>query len=76
MSDDQRVDLALIIAAHQPSRWRSFTNDNEILRCCGQDFGNPTRKAKRGDSDTAWAAYSEHLALIIAAALTEPGAES
>lgn len=50
------------LIAHRPSRWRSFTNDNEILRCCGLDFGNATRKCKRGDDELAWAQWAEHAA--------------
>lgn len=54
--------LAEVLARHQPSRWRSFTNDNEILRCCGQDFGNATRKGKRGDDERGWDAWLAHVA--------------
>lgn len=50
------TDAASILAEHRPRRWRSFTNGNTILRCarCRTDFGNATRKAKRGDEERAW----------------------
>jgi hypothetical protein len=54
--------IAETIALHNPSRWRSFTNDNEILSCCGHDFGNATKRAKRGDNEQAWKDWAEHVA--------------
>lgn len=52
-----------------PSRWRSFTNDNTILRCHGQDFGNATRKANRSDNERAWQEWATHVAERVAAEL-------
>ncbi|MGO4298272.1 hypothetical protein [Glutamicibacter sp. MCAF14] len=54
-----------ILEAHKPSRWRSFTNENEILRCCGKDFGNATKKAKRGDGHLAWTEFNAHVAEVL-----------
>ena len=54
--------MAEVIAAHTPSRWRSFSNDNTVLRCCGQDFGNATKKAKQGDDEKAYATHAAHVA--------------
>lgn len=55
------AEVSAAIVAHRPSRWRSFSNDNEVLRCCGQDFGNATRKARRGDDEQAWADWAAHV---------------
>lgn len=63
------------LARHRPSRWRSFTNDVEILRCCGQDFGNATRRATRGEDERTWAAWSAHVTVAVVAALDLPGRE-
>lgn len=57
-----------VLAAHKPTLWHSFTNENEILRCCGQDFGNATRKPSRDDADKTWAAWSAHVAEALTAA--------
>jgi hypothetical protein len=62
-----RDEIVALFAEHRPSRWRSFTNDAEILRCCGQDFGNPTKRLKRFDDGGAWLAFAGHLAGIAAA---------
>jgi hypothetical protein len=59
--------IAEVLRAHKPSRWRSFTNENEILRCCGKDFGNATRKPSRDDSEKAWAEFAAHQAEVLAA---------
>lgn len=42
-----------VLAAHRMTRWRSFSNDNEILRCaaCRRDFGRLTGKPRRTDPD-------------------------
>lgn len=45
---------------HRPSVWRSFSNENTVYRCCKRDFGNATRKAKRGDDEAAWRAWANH----------------
>lgn len=55
-------DMADVIAAHTPTRWRSFTNDNVVLRCCGTDFGNATKKPNRGDEERAQVAHAAHVA--------------
>lgn len=54
--------MAGIIAAHTPSRWRSFSNGNIVLRCCGQDFGNATKKPKQGDVEKTYADHAAHVA--------------
>lgn len=74
MTIQERIAAAL--KAHQPSRWRSFTNENEILRCCGQDFGNATRKAVRGDYSKAVADFAAHQASVVAAIVREAQAEA
>jgi len=61
--------IARTLREHRPSRWSSFTNDAEILRCCGTDFGNATRRLKRGDDGGAWEAFADHLADAVRAAI-------
>lgn len=46
---------------HRPSRWRSFTTDQEVLRCCGQDFGPVAKRQKKGAPD-AWDQWADHVA--------------
>ncbi|MFT3871086.1 MAG: hypothetical protein QM714_02790 [Nocardioides sp.] len=67
--------LAERLNEHQWTTWRSFTNDNTIRRCCGQDFGNATRKGRRGDAEAAAAALNEHLASVALAWMRERLAE-
>lgn len=47
------------LMAHQPSRWRSFTTDQEFLRCCGQDWGS--FKKKRKPEEEAYAEWARHV---------------
>lgn len=64
MTEMQETPMPPIDAAflkhHKPSRWRSFTTEMEVLRCCGQDFGPVTRRPKRGDPD-AWDLWADHV---------------
>lgn len=66
--------LETTLAEHTPSRWRSFTNDNWILNCCGTNYGNATRKGKRGDDERAQAAFNTHLAAAVLDLLYTPEA--
>ena len=59
--DSGFLTLEAHLAKHRPTRWRSFSNDNEILRCCGQDFGRLTGKPKRTDPDP-YALWAQHVA--------------
>lgn len=52
---------AAFLKRHQPSRWRSFTTDEEVLRCCGQDFGPKTAR-QRKDAPSAWDLWADHVA--------------
>ena len=54
--------ITAVIMGHRPSRWRSFSNDAEILRCCGIDFGTATKKLKPGEDGGAWTSWSSHVA--------------
>ncbi len=62
--------IAEQLAEHKPSRWTSCSNGNEILRCCGQDFGRITGKAKRTDPDP-YALWATHVAAAQAAYVRE-----
>ena len=54
-----------IAAEHSPSRWRSFANEVEIIRCCGTDFGpHPTRKPKADDHGKATRDFVAHVAEV------------
>ncbi|MFV8049916.1 hypothetical protein [Mycobacterium sp. 48b] len=69
MSDAQKL-INDVHKNHKPSRWRSFSNDNEILRCanCKTDFGRLTGKPRRNDPDP-YDLWAEHVAAEIDKAL-------
>lgn len=69
MSDAQKL-IREVHKDHKPSRWRSFSNDNEILRCakCKTDFGRLTGKNHRNDPDP-YDLWAEHVAAEIDKAL-------
>lgn len=59
------AQLAQALRDHEPSRWRAWTTDLEMLRCCGQDFGSMTRRPRKG-APTAWDAWADHVAAALA----------
>lgn len=63
------VPLLEILTSHRPSQWRSFTTEEIVYRCCGQDFGPVSRKRKRDAPDAyqLWAAHVAHAAISGAA---------
>jgi hypothetical protein len=48
------------LLAHQPTRWRSFTTEQEFLRCCGKDWGS--FKKKRKPDEEAYPEWARHVA--------------
>lgn len=52
---------AAFLKEHKPSRWRSFTTDEAVLRCCGQDFG-PVSKRRKRDTPDARDEWADHVA--------------
>jgi len=62
-----REVLIAVISNHRPSSWRSFSNDEVLLRCCGTDFGRMTGKPKKTDIP-AQEQYEAHLRNAILAA--------
>jgi hypothetical protein len=57
----RRTIDAGFLREHKPSRWRSFSTDQEILRCCNQDFGPVVKRIKPGAPD-AWDLWADHVA--------------
>jgi hypothetical protein len=75
MPDQIRPDWvdagALILTAHRPRIRRSFTNDNTVLDCCGQTFGNATRRARRDDEARSWSEWEEHAVEAVLSAVAD-----
>lgn len=65
LEEPKVIDPLAVLLEHKPSRWRSFTNDVEILRCCGQDFGNYAKKPRRTDK-SAYELWAAHVAEALA----------
>lgn len=61
-----------IMREHQFSRWRSFSNGNEILRCakCKTDFGKLAGTPRPSDPDP-YTLWSNHIAPFVANAVVE-----
>jgi hypothetical protein len=68
-TENEEQSLTELLIEHQPSQWRSFTTDEIVYRCCGQDFG-PVSKKRGKDSPTPYALWVEHVASAYRAALT------